>query len=280
LNKENELRHKEMTFPYETITLDLTPPFAYLTLNRPDAKNAMSMQMVIDLLAAFETLRDNREVRAVVLSGAGGTFCAGGDIKELAAAFQSSETANAAGGLNSLSNRTQLDTLLRAVNQAPQVVIAKLQGAAMGGGFGLMCVSDIAIADSTASFGLPEVRLGLAPALISPFVIARIGLTTARRLMLTGTRFGAEQALAYGLIHEACAPEDLDARVQAVLEDVRACSPNAIAEIKKLMFMVTTQSLDDTVEYRATLLDTLRRSDDGMEGMMAFVEKRAAKWAK
>jgi enoyl-CoA hydratase/carnithine racemase len=98
--------------------------------------------------------------------------------------------------------------------------------------------------------------------------------------MLTGTRFGAEQALAYGLIHEVRAPEDLDARVQAVLEDVRACSPNAIAEIKKLMFMVTTQSLDDTVDYRATLLDTLRRSDDGMEGMMAFVEKRAAKWAK
>ncbi|MFN8373284.1 MAG: enoyl-CoA hydratase-related protein [Anaerolineae bacterium] len=260
-----------MTTSFETITLDLTPPFAYLTLNRPHAKNAMSMQMVLDLLAAFEALRDNRAVRAVLLSGVGDTFCAGGDIKEMAAAFQSGEPQ---------ANRGLLDTLLRAVNQAPQVIIAKVQGAAMGGGFGLLCVSDIAIADSSATFGMPEVRLGLAPALISPFVIARIGLTTARRLMLTGTRFGAEKALEYGLIHEACAPEALDARVQAALDEVRQCSPNAIAAIKKLMFEVTTKTLDETVDYRANLLDTLRRSDDGMEGMMAFVEKRPAKWAK
>jgi isohexenylglutaconyl-CoA hydratase len=256
---------------FETITLDLTPPFAYLTLNRPQVKNAMSMQMVIDLLTAFESLRENRDVRAIVLSGAGGTFCAGGDIKEMSAAFQSTEPQ---------PNRELLDTLLRAVNQAPQVVVAKLQGAAMGGGFGLMCVSDIAIADSTAVFGMPEVRLGLAPALISPFVIARVGLTTARRLMLTGARFNAEKALEYGLVHEACTPDELDARVQTVLDDLRQCSPNAIAEIKKLIFEVTTKSLDETAAYRANLLDTLRRSEDGMEGMMAFVEKRAARWAK
>lgn len=256
---------------FETILLDSAPPFAHITLNRPEAKNAMSMKMVAELLAAFEALRERHDVRAVVLSGAGSTFCAGGDIKEMAAVMQ---------GDAPTYPKTLLDTMLRAVNQAPQVVIARLSGAAMGGGFGLMCVSDIAVADTSATFGLPEVRLGLVPALISPFVIARVGLTTARRLMLTGTRFGAEQALAYGLVHEICTPEALDARVQGVLDDLRQCSPNAIRECKKLLFEVMGKDLDATADTRADLLQTLRMSEEGIEGMMAFVQKRPARWTQ
>jgi isohexenylglutaconyl-CoA hydratase len=257
---------------YDTLLIKTHLPFAHITLNRPEVRNAMNAQMVLDLTAAFEALKDNREVRAVVLSGAGGTFCAGGDIKELAAAFQSGNMMN--------ENLGALDTLLRTVNQAPQVVIAKVEGAAMGGGFGLVCVSDIAIASTDAQMGMPEVRIGLVPALISPYVIQRVGLTRARELMLTGRRFGGEEAKAYGIVHEVCEPGELDARVETLLDDIRQCSPNAIAACKRLIFEVVQKPLDETVDYRANLLAELRRSEEAQEGMMAFVQKRPAKWAE
>ncbi|MEO8610731.1 MAG: enoyl-CoA hydratase-related protein [Chloroflexota bacterium] len=259
-----------MTFPnFETLAMTITPPFAQVTLNRPEVKNAMNGQMVLDLIAAFERLQDNREVRAIVLSGAGGTFCAGGDIKELAAVMQ--------GGMDEQAGL--LDKLLRLVNQAPQVVIAKIEGAAMGGGFGLVCVADIAIASTDVKMGMPEVRLGLVPALISPYVIQRIGLTRARELMLTGRRFGGEEAQQYGIVHETCPSDVLDERVNAILDHIRQCSPQALAACKQLIFTVMDQSLDATVDYRAKLLTDLRHSDEGTEGMMAFAQKRPPKWA-
>lgn len=258
---------------FDTLAVAITPPFAFITLNRPDVKNAMNAQMVRDLIAAFEALRDQRDARAVVLSGAGGTFCAGGDIKELAAAFQS-------GHPEALGDASTLDHLLRLVNQAPQVVIARVQGAAMGGGFGLVCVSDIAIASSDAKLGLPEVRLGLVPALISPYVIQRLGLTRARELMLTGRRFGAQEAEAYGLVHEFCDVSDIESRINDLLEQIRQCSPNALKACKQLIFAVADRPPEDTLEYRANLLTDLRRSDDGMEGMLSFVQKRKPNWAE
>jgi isohexenylglutaconyl-CoA hydratase len=150
----------------------------------------------------------------------------------------------------------------------------------MGGGFGLVCVSDIAIASADTKMGLPEVRLGLVPALISPYVIQRLGLTRARELMLTGRRFSGEEARVYGLVHEVCPPDQLDHRVEAVLADLRQCSPNALAACKRLMFAVMDQSLDDTVTYRAALLTELRHSEEGLEGMMAFAQKRKPQWAE
>lgn len=263
-----------MTLPtFETLAVALTPPFAQVALNRPEVKNAMNAQMVTDLIAAFEGLRENREIRAVVLSGAGGTFCAGGDIKEMAAAFQG-------GTVDAMGDAGRLDHLLQRVQTAPQVVIAKVEGAAMGGGFGLVCAADIAVASADAKMGLPEVRLGLVPALISPYVIARVGLTRARELMLTGRRFGGEEAQQYGIVHEVCAPDVLDARVNELLEDIRQCSSNALAACKRLIFEVMDKPLDETVAYRANLLTELRRSDEGMEGMMAFAQKRKPKWAE
>ena len=261
-----------MSNAFETITLTIAPPFAHVTLNRPDARNAMNAQMIRELLAAFEALADNRDVRAIVLGAAGPAFCVGGDIQEMAAVAQQSEEEN-------IAYASRVDTLLRAVNHAPQAVIARVQGAAMGGGFGLVCVSDIAVASTDAMFGLPEVRLGLAPAMISPFVIQRLGLTRTRELMLTGQRFSAHSALDYGLLNEVCAPDELDARVNAILADLRQCSPNAIAACKRLIFEVMDKDLDATVDYRARLLLDLRRSEEGREGMMAFIEKRAPKWA-
>jgi isohexenylglutaconyl-CoA hydratase len=252
---------------FETITCAVEGPVATITLNRPEARNAMSLAMVEELLRCFTALREetNRDVRVVILRAAGQTFCAGGDLRDMSAA--SGEGA----GIGA-----RLDDLLRAVNEAPQVVVARVQGAAMGGGLGLICVSDIAVADEDATFALPEVRLGLAPAVISPFVIQRIGFTRARQLMLTGRRFGVVAALEYGLISEAAPLGRLDAQVEVTVEDILKCAPNALRECKRLLFAVLTQP--DALEERVATFERLRTSDEAAEGIMAFIQKKPAPW--
>lgn len=258
---------------YETLALAFDGPFAHLTLNRPHVKNAMNAQMVLDLTAAFEALAANRAVRAVVLAGADGTFCAGGDLQEMAAAVQNPD-------YDPLRDASQFDALLQVVQRAPQVVVARVEGAALGGGFGLVCVSDIALAATTAKMGLPEVRLGLAPALIAPYVIARVGPTRARELILSGRRFDGVSAHEYGVIHDVCPPEVLDVALKRVLDDLRQCSPNALAACKRLILEVRDKPLADTLTYRANLLRELRASEEGQEGMLAFAMKRPPRWAQ
>ena len=254
---------------FETVDLRIEGQFAHVTLNRPDVKNAINRQLTQDLLAIFTQLKDNHTVKGIVLSGAGGTFCAGGDLNEMRSAFMDSDT----------SNDSAFEDVLVAVNTAPQVVITKVEGAAMGGGFGLVCVSDIAIASTTAKMGLPEVRLGIAPAFISPYVIQRIGLSRSRELMLTGRRFNGTEAKTYGIVNECVEPDELDTRVNEIIAEVRKCSPNALRATKALIFEVMGKPMAETVEYRANLLSELRRSDDAQEGIMAFMQKRPAKWA-
>jgi isohexenylglutaconyl-CoA hydratase len=255
----------------ETLDIQIKGTVARVTLNRPDAHNAMSDQMVIELLSFFESIRENRYIRVVVLAAAGETFCSGGDIKDMQTAVSEEDRMVA---------MSRFDQMLRAVNEAPQVTIARIQGAAMGGGFGLVCVSDVAIASETAKFGLPEVRLGVAPALISPYVIARLGMSRARQLMLTGVRFDAVKALDYGLVHEVQPPDELDARVETVVQEVLLCSPEALAATKELIFYVSERSLDASLQYRAELISRLRGSEEGQEGMMAFIQKRKPRWAE
>lgn len=262
-----------MTQPYSTLLLDLTPPFAQITLNRPAQRNAMNFQMVEDLIAAFAALRERSDIRAAVLSGADGNFCAGGDIADLQAAGTLSDDEQNA-------QTARLDAMLRAVNQSPQVVVAKVDGAALGGGFGLVCVSDIAIASTTASMGMPEVRLGLVPAVIAPYVVQRIGFTRARILMLTGARFDGVSAHEYGIVQEVCPSEILDDCAHAILNELRHASPSALAACKQLLFETAGKPLADTVTYRADLLNRLRRSADGQEGLNAFLQKRPPAWAK
>jgi enoyl-CoA hydratase/carnithine racemase len=252
---------------FETITCAVAGPVATVTLNRPEARNAMSQAMVEELLRCFTVLREDayRDVRVAILRAAGETFCAGGDLRDMSAASEEGASIGA-----------RLDKLLRAVNEAPQVVVARIQGAAMGGGLGLVCVSDIAIADEGATFGLPEVRLGLAPAVISPYVIQRIGFTRARQLTLTGRRFGAVAALEYGLVSEIAPAGQLDAQVEATVADVLKCAPNALRECKRLLFTVLTQP--DALEERVATLDRLRMSEEAAEGIMAFLQKKSAPW--
>jgi isohexenylglutaconyl-CoA hydratase len=240
----------------------------HVLLNRPDTRNAMNTKMVEELYHVFTALKGNRDFRAVVLSGAGGMFCAGGDIKEMRES-----------SVPLTNGHIDLDKMLRAVNMADQVVIAKVEGAAIGGGFGLVCVSDIAIASNTCQFSLAEVRLGVSPAYISPFVIERLGLTKARELMLTGRRFNGEVAQHIGLVHESHPTETLEQATEKVLAEIRLCAPNALASTKALIFEVKDKSLDDSVVYRANLLNTLRKGEEAQEGLAAFLQKRAPKWA-
>lgn len=256
----------------ETLHIEIDKPFAYITLNRPHVRNAMNQQMVAELTHVFLQLRDDRSVRGIILSGTDGTFCAGGDLKEMQAAYAHDNQDG--------STQTEgFDYLLAIVNTAPQAVVAKVEGAAMGGGLGLVCVSDIAVASEDAIFALPEVRLGIVPSLISPYVIRRIGVSSARRLMLTGARFDGIEAANYGVVHESAPPEELDFRLDAILADLRECGPEAIAACKELIFNVAERDINSTTAYRAELLDQLRRSEEGQEGMLAFIQKRKPHWA-
>ena len=253
---------------FETITLQVKGPVARVRLNRPDARNALSMAMVGELLACFTTLRDDpayRSVRAVVLCAKGETFCAGGDLRDMARPAEEQQQGLA-----------QVDDLLRAINQAPQVVIARVQGAALGGGLGLVCVSDIAIAGYSASFGMPEAQLGIAPAMIAPYVLARLGFTRARELMLTGHRFDYLAAHTWGLIQHYCADFELDSCVRSVLADVLRAAPGALRACKELLFTVAAGG--DTRDYRVALLERLRTGEEARQGAQAFLQKKAAPW--
>lgn len=252
---------------FETLAVHHEDGVAYVTLNRPESKNAMNFRMVHELHAVFTGLRDDRSIRVIVLSGADGTFCAGGDIKEMRD-----------NQVPATENASNLDAMLRACNHASQVVITVVEGAALGGGLGLVCVSDIAIASSSAQFGLPEVRLGVAPAFISPFVLKRVGLTRARELMLTGRRFSGIEALQYGLVHAIHPEETLQDALRQQLDMLRHCAPGAIAATKALIFTVADQPLDATVSYRANLLNSLRAGDEAQEGLLAFMQKRPPQW--
>jgi enoyl-CoA hydratase/carnithine racemase len=258
---------------FETIAMDVRGPVATVTLNRPDARNAMSNQMVSELLRAFTMLRDeaaHESTRVVVLRAAGKSFCAGGDVNDLADATAPQEQHAAT---------ARLDELLRAVNEAPQVVIARVHGHALGGGLGLVCVSDIAVAGYSAVFGLPEVRLGLVPAVISPYVVQRLGLTCARRLMLTGGELTSKRARRLGLVQEVCADLELDARVDAVIAEVLLCAPQALRECKHLLFRVAREPDAATLDYRVDLLNRLRTGEEAQQGMAAFLAKQPPPWA-
>jgi enoyl-CoA hydratase/carnithine racemase len=261
---------------FETISCSFAGPLATVTLTRPQVRNAMSQEMVEELLRCFTELRgeEHAAVRVVVLRAAGAVFCAGGDVKDLQNAGDALAQENARA-------IARTDEMLRAVNEAPQVVVARVQGAAMGGGLGLVCVSDVAIAGESASFALPEVRLGIAPALISPYVIARVGFTRARQLMLTGVRFGAEAALTYGLVHETCADAALDSRVDALTSEILRCAPGALRECKRLLFAVAgnPDTLAGTLADRVDTLNRLRAGAEAQQGMAAFLRKQPPPWA-
>lgn len=256
-----------------TLKLDLAANgIARLTLNRPDRHNAFDEAMIGDLTQTFTTLGANPAVRVVVLNGAGESFCAGGDLHWMQRAAQKTEAENEADAL-------ALATMLHTLNACPKPVIGLIHGACFGGGVGLAAACDMVIAAPDARFGLTEVRLGLIPAAISPFVVGKIGASAARRYVLTGERFSAEEARRIGLVHEVKA--GLDAAAAPLIDGLLASGPEAVADAKALIADVSGRSVDDDLlRLTARRIAKRRASDEGREGIAAFLEKRKPGWVR
>lgn len=263
----------------ETLLLKLDAGVLHVTLDRPDSRNAMSLAMVGELRTVLAAVHGDLSVRAIVLRGAGGHFCAGGDIKDMASARARTQGEGGTDAYRAL-NRA-FGSLLEEAQHTPQVLIAVLQGAVLGGGFGLACVSDIGIARQDARFGLPETTLGILPAQIAPFVVKRIGLTQTRRLALTAARFDGEEALRLGLVH-FCESSDqaVAERLAQCLQQIRQCAPGANAATKALLLATESQALGPLLDSAAEQFAAAVTGAEGVEGTLAFMQKRAPKWAR
>lgn len=259
----------------------------HITLNRPDARNAMSLQMVAELrrvLADAEATAGRPDaVRVVVLRGAGGHFCAGADLKDMAAARMRAMQAIQAVGTGASDPIAEVNAafgeLCVAYAHTPLAMVAVLEGTVMGGGFGLACVADVAIASETANFRLPETSLGVVPAQIAPFLVERLGYSQAKRLAVTGGRLDAASALRIGLVHAVVDSSNLQAELDSVLGDILACAPGALAATKALMAQARLRAPQDLVQSAATIFSQAAQGPEGLEGMTAFIQKRKPQWA-
>ncbi len=267
-----------MRLPETThLQLELQDGILLATINRPEAKNAMNSVVLDDLNNVFDAIADDRSVRAVVLRGAEGNFCAGGDLKEMAQARFAPAAQDGRDAVEAYSRR--FGAMLRKVNNAPQAVIALLEGAVLGGGFGLACASDVAIAHRDAKFGLPETSRGIPPAQIAPFVVERIGITQARRLGVCGGMFNGEEAQKLGVVHYLVSDDlEMQTRLEEVLGQIRQCAPGANAVTKDIMLKVGRMDMDDILDEASRRFADCVRGDEGVEGTTAFIEKRKPSW--
>ncbi|ABD70528.1 Enoyl-CoA hydratase/isomerase [Rhodoferax ferrireducens T118] len=270
---------------YEAIQVEKTGAVAHITLNRPALRNAMSLQMVAELRGALAALEVDGSVRVVVLRGAGGHFCAGADLQDMAAARMRArqnapEPSETGVALDAVAQaNAQFGALCVAYAKTPLALVVVLEGSVMGGGLGLACVADVALACESAAFRLPETALGLVPAQIAPFLVERLGYSQAKRLAVTGGRLSAANALAIGLVHAVHAPEQIDAALAAVLMDIQACAPGAVAATKALMAKARLSEPASLVQEAALIFSRAAQGTEGLEGSTAFLQKRKPSWA-
>lgn len=258
------------------LLLDRQGSVLTIWLNRPEARNALSADMVDELGAVLDATRDDRGLRTIILRGKGGFFCAGGDIKGFRSGPQGGEPDR---DEVARGNRSFGDLMIK-LNEQPQVVVILVEGAAIGGGLGLACVGDVTIVTRDARFRLSETSLGIPPAQIAPFVTERVGLTQARRLMLTGARFAGEEAVHYGIGHILAEDAaDLETRCGEVLEQIALCAPGANAVTKAIVFETTRRPRPEALDFAARGFADCMLSAEGREGVSAFVEKRKPDWA-
>jgi methylglutaconyl-CoA hydratase len=244
-----------------------------LTMNRPQVHNALNSEMIRELAGAFDEAKHDPNVRLVILTGAGESFCAGADLNWMREIIRYSYDQN-------LRESRELAELMHSIYALPKPTIARINGAVIGGGTGLFSACDIVIASDRAKFGLSEVKIGLVPAAIGPYVIRRIGESAARELFLTGERFDAHRALEIGLVNKVVPHEALDEKVVEVVRLLLSSGPEAIARCKELLQKVPAMGLDEAKIYTAEMIAGLRVSPEGQEGMAAFLEKRKPKWTE
>jgi methylglutaconyl-CoA hydratase len=261
--------------PYEFLSTNRDGPVEYLTLNRPEVRNAFNEQVIRELTewaAGTSAAARQHDIRVVVLAGAGPAFCAGADVSWMAKTVQYTEEQN-------VGDATAMSRMFAALNELPLAVVGRIQGAALGGGAGLAAICDIVVAAEDAVFGFTEVKLGILPAVISPFALAKIGRSAARELFLTGARFSAARAREIGLVHAVVAAADLDATVARYVKELLTSGPEAIAAVKGLVPAVWGQRADEATALTARAIALRRVSSEGQEGLNAFLAKRKPAWS-
>jgi methylglutaconyl-CoA hydratase len=261
-----------MSARYEHLRRTDRGAVAMVTLARPDAHNALNAALIEELTRCFEELADEERVRVVVLEGEGRSFCAGADIGYMRDSAGFSYEDN-------LEDARRMATMFWVLEQCPKPVVAKVRGAAIGGGAGLVAVDDVAAQEDT-QFTFSEVRLGIAPATIAPFVVRKVGFSHARSLFLTGECFGARRAREIGLVHEEAPEADVDAAVEKKVEGLLHGGPTAQATIKGLLRRLETTEPMEQPGLTARVISELRTGEEGQEGLAAFLEKRDPRWRR
>jgi methylglutaconyl-CoA hydratase len=259
---------------YQFLTTRREGAVEYLTLNRPDVRNALNEAMIAELTHwAAEVSESGRrhDVRAVVLAGAGTVFCAGADANWMSSTIRYTESDNLRDARATAEMFVALDTL-------PLPLICRVHGAALGGGAGLAAIADIVVAEDRTTFAFPEVKLGIVPAIISPFVLAKIGQAAACELFLTGARFSAPRAKEIGLVHAVVPAHELDTRVAEYVREILTSGPGAVAAAKALIRDVRGRPPADATAAAAGVIAKLRVSAEGQEGLKAFLDKRQPSW--
>ena len=263
-----------MTAPSDRppLVVDRAGPVVTVRLDRPETRNAFDDRLAARLRETFEALSVDASVRVIVLTGNGDNFCAGGDLGWMRRSGQLSKEQN-------LDDARAFVTAFAAIDRCPKPVVARVAGAALGGGAGLLAVSDVVVAAATTVVGFPEVKLGIVPAAISPYVVAKIGMSEARRLFLTGERFDAREAMRIGLVHAVVAPEALDAEVAKVVGQLLSSGPEALGRVKRLLKGLNPLAPDGALlDLTSRTIADARASAEGQEGLGAFLEKRKPSW--
>lgn len=258
----------------EFVRLSIESDVAHVRLNRPELHNAFNETMIAELHRVFSGFTRQDGIRAVILSGEGKSFCAGADLNWMKKMVDYTFAEN-------VEDAHRLASMLRAIHDCPKPVIARIHGPAFGGGVGLIAACDMAVATENATFCLSEVKLGLLPAVISPFVLKKIGPGAAHRYFLTAERFNATEALRIGLISEAVADEAaLNDKISTIVEALKANGPEAVCQCKVLIEQVCHFDWDRAVDITTKMIAERRASTEGQEGMKAFLEKRPPAWTK
>ena len=257
--------------PFRFLTTRREGPVEYLTLNRPDVRNAFNEDVIAELTAWAAAAHADRALRVVVVAGAGKTFSAGADVQWMAKTVGYTQEEN-------LRDAAAASAMFASIDALPVPVVGRVQGAALGGGAGLAAVCDIVVAEDSAVFGFTEVKLGILPAVISPFSLAKIGRSAARELFLTGARFSAARAREIGLVHAVVPASELDAAVDGYVREILTAAPEAIAAAKALIRDVWGRPLDEARPITAQAIADRRVSAEGQEGLRAFLEKRKPTW--
>ncbi len=258
---------------FETILYDIENKVAKVTFNRPDVHNAFNDIMIKELSEVFDCIAENNDVRVVIVTGKGKSFCAGADLNWMRRVKDYSYEDNLKGSL-------KLADMFYKIYTSPKPTIAQVNGVAIGGGTGFVAVCDIAIAADQAKFSFSEVKIGLIPACISPYVMKKCGEGKCREFFLTGERLTAERAHAAGLINMVVPLDELDDVVGELVKRLLSSGPEAITKCKELLRNVAQMPFDKAREYTAEVIARLRISDEGQEGMAAFFDKRKPKWSK